>query len=134
VGLLLAAAVAPAEEKPRARALGVPLQGTPGPLNAITDVRGVEVGHQTLIAGEGKLKVGTGPVRTGVTAVLPRGRASADPVFAGWFSLNGNGEMTGSKDWMRSAENAGPARPPAWPAPAASGWAARGGRCSSWSN
>jgi L-aminopeptidase/D-esterase-like protein len=95
--LLLIPFLAPAaDNKPRARDLGIPLEGTPGPLNAITDVKGVEVGHTTLIAGEGKLKVGDGPVRTGVTAILPRGKESADPVFAGWFSLNGNGEMTGT--------------------------------------
>ena len=82
--------------RPRARDLGVPFAGTPGPFNAITDVPGVEVGHVTLISGEGMLQVGAGPVRTGVTALLPRGRASRDPVFAGWFSLNGNGEMTGT--------------------------------------
>src|SRR5690349_13777624 len=85
-----------AATKPRARAAGVPLEGTPGPLNAITDVAGVEVGHSTIIKGEGKLVVGTGPVRTGVTAILPRGKDSAVPVFAAWFSLNGNGEMTGT--------------------------------------
>ena len=83
----------------RARELGVPFDGTPGPLNSITDVRGVEVGHTTLISGTGALHVGTGPVRTGVTAVLPRGKLSGDPVFAGWFSLNGNGEMTGTA-WL----------------------------------
>jgi D-aminopeptidase len=88
--------------KPRARDLGIPFEGTPGPLNAITDVKGVEVGHTTLIAGEGKLQVGRGPVRTGVTTVLPRGRGSADPVFAGWFSLNGNGEMTGTT-WIEES-------------------------------
>jgi len=82
--------------KPRARDLGVPFDGEPGPFNAITDVEGVEVGHVTLISGEGRLEVGKGPVRTGVTAILPRGKASASPVFAGWFSLNGNGEMTGT--------------------------------------
>ena len=82
--------------KTRARDLGIPFDGTPGPLNAITDVKGVEVGHCTLISGEGELKVGFGPVRTGVTAVLPLGRGSSDPVFAGWFSLNGCGEMTGT--------------------------------------
>lgn len=87
---------------PRARDLGIPLDGTPGPLNAITDVAGVEVGHATIIQGEGKLIVGTGPVRTGVTAILPRGRDSADPVFAGWFSLNGNGEMTGTA-WIEES-------------------------------
>ena len=81
--------------KPRARDLGVPFEGAPGPLNAITDVVGVEVGHTTLIAGEGELKVGLGPVRTGVTAILPRGKKSTQPVFAAWFSLNGDGEMTG---------------------------------------
>src|SRR5256886_5625152 len=84
------------ESKPRARDLGVPFDGTPGALNAITDVKGVEVGHTTLISGDGALKVGVGPVRTGVTAILPRGRDSKDPVFAGYFSLNGNGEMTGT--------------------------------------
>jgi L-aminopeptidase/D-esterase-like protein len=88
--------------KPRARDLGIPLEGTPGPLNAITDVRGVEVGYTTLIAGEGRLKVGTGPVRTGVTAILPRGKRSKDPVFAGWFPLNGNGEMTGTT-WVEES-------------------------------
>lgn len=101
---LLAALVGPAllvsplhaQADPRARDLGIPFRGTPGPLNAITDVAGVEVGHTTLIRGEGRLVVGEGPVRTGVTAVHPRGRASTDPVFAAWFPLNGNGEMTGT--------------------------------------
>jgi len=91
-----------AQSKPRARDLGVPFDGTPGPFNAITDVAGVEVGVTTLISGEGPLKVGTGPVRTGVTAVLPRGKASKDQVFAGWFSMNGNGEMTGTT-WIEEA-------------------------------
>ena len=86
----------------RARDLGVPFDGTPGPLNAITDVKGVEVGFTTLISGEGKLVVGQGPVRTGVTAVLPRGKNSADSVFAGWFSMNGNGEMTGTT-WVEES-------------------------------
>jgi L-aminopeptidase/D-esterase-like protein len=90
------------QSKPRARDLGIPFDGTPGALNAITDVRGVEVGHTTLISGEGKLEVGKGPVRTGVTAIHPRGRASNDPVFAGWFSLNGNGEMTGTT-WIEES-------------------------------
>src|ERR1700729_2234567 len=81
---------------PRARDLGVPFEGTPGPLNAITDVKGVEVGHTTLISGSGPLKVGVGPVRTGVTAILPRGKSSNDAVFAGWFTENGAGEMTGT--------------------------------------
>jgi L-aminopeptidase/D-esterase-like protein len=85
-----------APARPRARDLGVPFEGTRGPLNAITDVAGVLVGHVTLISGSGPLVVGQGPVRTGVTAVLPRGRASGDPVMAGWFTLNGNGEMTGT--------------------------------------
>jgi len=86
-----------AADKPRARDLGVPFDGTPGPLNAITDVPGVTVGFTTLISGDPPLKEGVGPVRTGVTAILPRGIESyADPVFAGWFRLNGNGEMTGT--------------------------------------
>jgi D-aminopeptidase len=80
----------------RARDLGIPLEGSPAPLNAITDVPGVTVGHVTLIRGSGRLKVGSGPVRTGVTAIFPRGRQDLSPVFAGWFSLNGNGEMTGT--------------------------------------
>jgi len=81
----------------RARDLGIPFEGTPGKFNAITDVPGVEVGYTTLISGEGKLEVGKGPVRTGVTAILPRGHASLnDPVYSGFFSLNGNGEMTGT--------------------------------------
>ncbi len=84
----------------RARDLGIPLEGSPGKFNAITDVPGVEVGYTTLISGEGKLEVGKGPVRTGVTAILPRGHASLnDPVYAGFFSLNGNGEMTGTT-WL----------------------------------
>ena len=87
---------------PRARDIGVPFDGNPGPLNAITDVSGVEVGHVTLVSGEGRLEVGKGPVRTGVTVVHPRGRASTDPVFASWFSLNGNGEMTGTA-WVEES-------------------------------
>src|SRR3989440_1282832 len=87
----------------RARDLGIPFDGTPGKFNAITDVPGVEVGYTTLISGEGKLEVGKGPVRTGVTAILPRGRAAVnDPVFAGYFSLNGNGEMTGTA-WVEES-------------------------------
>jgi L-aminopeptidase/D-esterase-like protein len=89
-------------KKPRARDLGVPFDGSPGRLNAITDVRGLEVGHATIITGNGKLIVGKGPVRTGVTAILPRGKKCADPVFAGWFSLNGNGEMTGTT-WVEES-------------------------------
>src|SRR4030081_135395 len=89
--------------KPRARDLGIPFDGIPGPLNAITDVPGVAVGHTTLISGEGKLQIGKGPVRTGVTAVLPRGKDSMNnPVFAGWWSLNGNGEMTGTT-WVEES-------------------------------
>jgi L-aminopeptidase/D-esterase-like protein len=88
--------LAVAQNEPRARDLGVPFDGKPGAFNAITDVKGVEVGQTTLISGSGKLQVGIGPVRTGVTAILPRGKNSADPAFAGWFTLNGNGEMTGT--------------------------------------
>ncbi len=102
LALIVTPGVCLAQKKPRARELGVPFDGTPGPLNAITDVAGVEVGHSTLIAGEGELKVGVGPVRTGVTAILPRGKNSNDPVFAGWFSLNGNGEMTGTT-WVEES-------------------------------
>ena len=98
----------PSAVKPRARDLGVPFDGTPGAGNAITDVAGVEVGTTTLIRGEGALKVGAGPVRTGVTAILPRGRQDNDPVYAGWFSLNGNGEMTGTTWVEESGLLAGP--------------------------
>jgi len=86
----------------RARDLGVPFDGTPDKFNAITDVASVEVGYTTLIEGEGKLVVGQGPVRTGVTAIFPRGHASNDPVYAGVFSLNGNGEMTGTA-WVEES-------------------------------
>src|ERR1700689_1798319 len=91
-----------AQSAPRARALGVPFDGNPGPLDAITDVKGVEVGDTTLIHGEGKLIVGQGPVRTGVTVIFPRGRADSEPVYAGWFSQNGNGEMTGTT-WVEES-------------------------------
>ena len=91
-----------AQAKPRARDLGVPFDGTPGRYNAITDVAGVEVGHTTLIRGSGPLVEGRGPVRTGVTAILPRGRTARQPVFAGWFTLNGNGEMTGTT-WIEES-------------------------------
>jgi L-aminopeptidase/D-esterase-like protein len=97
LALLISAAAAAAE--PRARDLGIPFEGTPGPLNAITDVAGVEVGHTTIVRGSGKLVVGKGPVRTGVTAVLPRGRSSTTPVFGAWFTLNAAGEMTGTT-WL----------------------------------
>ena len=89
--------------KPRARDLGFYFDGSPGSLNAITDVSGVQVGHTTLIEGEGKLVQGKGPIRTGVTAILPRGdRSLDDPCFAGWSSLNGNGEMTGTT-WVEES-------------------------------
>ena len=97
IALVVACAAAvlaapPVAGKPRARGLGIPFDGTPGANNAITDVAGVSVGYATLISG-----AGAHAVRTGVTVILPRGRASADkPVFAGVFSLNGNGEMTGT--------------------------------------
>jgi D-aminopeptidase len=97
------AAAGAAPTMPRARELGVPFDGAPGPFNAITDVAGVTVGHATLISGSGKLQVGHGPVRTGVTAVLPRGRDSiSNPVFAAWFAQNGNGEMTGTA-WVEES-------------------------------
>jgi L-aminopeptidase/D-esterase-like protein len=92
-----------AQRAPRARDLGVPFEGTPGRENAITDVTGVTVGHATIVQGDGPLRVGQGPVRTGVTAVLPRGRDSmTKPSFAGWFSQNGNGEMTGTT-WIEES-------------------------------
>jgi len=101
--VLTLSAPAAGQRPPRARDLGVPFDGTPGPGNAITDVGGVTVGHSTIVSGEGKLVVGQGPVRTGVTAVLPRGRDSmARPSFAGWFSQNGNGEMTGTT-WIEES-------------------------------
>ena len=91
-----------AQTKPRENDLHLPIGGTPGLLDAITDVPGVEVGHATLISGSGSLVVGTGPVRTGVTVVHPRGRDNADPVFGAWFTLNGNGEMTGTT-WVQES-------------------------------
>ena len=91
-----------AAPRPRARDLGVPFDGTPGTLNAITDVPGVAVGQATIIAGEGKLEVGKGPVRTGVTAILPRGRHGNPRAMAGWFALNGNGELTGT-GWLNDS-------------------------------
>jgi D-aminopeptidase len=95
IGLLSGAAYAATDAPVRARGLGIPFEGTPGLNNAITDVPGVEVGQVTHVSGDGPLKVGTGPVRTGVTVVLPRGRGSADSVYGGFFDLNGNGELTG---------------------------------------
>jgi len=101
--LLPSATLLLAQGDSRARDLGIPFDGATGPLNAITDVAGVEVGFTTLISGSGKLVVGQGPVRTGVTAILPRGKQSInDPVFAGWYSLNGNGEMTGTT-WVEES-------------------------------
>jgi D-aminopeptidase len=102
LALLAAALPAAAQSRPRARELGIPQAGTPGPLNAITDVAGVEVGLTTLIRGDGKLVPGQGPVRTGVTAILPRGRNDDRSVFAAWFTLNGNGEMTGTT-WVEES-------------------------------
>jgi L-aminopeptidase/D-esterase-like protein len=94
--VLFGVALAAGQSRPRARDLGVPFEGQPGPLNAITDVAGIEVGHSTIISGDS--------VRTGVTAVLPRGKkgAASEAVFAGWFSLNGNGEMTGTT-WVEES-------------------------------
>ena len=98
-----ASATDPPARKVRARDLGIPFDGTPGPLNAITDLEGVLVGHTTLVSGDGKLVVGQGPIRTGVTAVLPRGAASMQRFsFAGWYSQNGNGEMTGTT-WLEES-------------------------------
>jgi len=105
IALLVATLVFPVvlqAQKPRERDLKLPIGGMPGALDAITDVAGVEVGHTTLISGSGKLVVGNGPVRTGVTVIHPRGKANADPVFAAWFTLNGNGEMTGTT-WVQES-------------------------------
>jgi D-aminopeptidase len=87
------------QQRPRARDVGIPFEGSPGPLNSITDVAGVEVGYTTLIKGEGALRRGQGPIRTGVTAVIPRGKGNPDPVFGAWFTLNAAGEMTGTT-WL----------------------------------
>jgi len=86
----------------RARDLGIPFEGNPGPMNAITDVKGVTVGQTTLISGEGKLIVGKGPIRTGVTAILPQGKEFRGRVFGAWYGLNGNGEMTGTA-WLEES-------------------------------
>ena len=102
LALLAFTALPASAQKPRARDLGVPFEGTPGRFNAITDVDGVEVGHATIVRGSGELVIGQGPVRTGVTAVWPRGRDDSDPVYAAWFTLNGNGEMTGTT-WVRDS-------------------------------
>ena len=89
------------QDKIRARDLGIPFNGSPGKYNSITDVEGVLVGHETIIEGDGNLIVGKGPIRTGITSILPRGM-NYDPVFAGWYSLNGNGEMTGTT-WVEES-------------------------------
>ena len=103
VAMMAFSAALGGETRPRARDLGVPFVGTPGPLNAITDVAGVTVGHTTLLEGAGPLRVGVGPVRTGVTAILPRGHDTlARPSLAGWYSQNGNGEMTGTT-WVEES-------------------------------
>ena len=104
VFLLVVATATDAAAQTRARELGLDslIGGTPGPLDAITDVAGGEVGHTTLISGTGRLVVGRGPVRTGVTVIHPRGRSSSDPVFGAWFTLNGNGEMTGTT-WLEES-------------------------------
>lgn len=94
-GSLLLLLVSVNAQKPRARDIGIPFYGTPGKYNAITDVKGVEVGYSTIISGTGKNIRGKGPVRTGVTAILPRGKNN-NPVYANWYTLNGNGEMTGT--------------------------------------
>jgi len=102
--LLLFPAIVASAQTPRARELGIAasIGGTPGALDAITDVAGVEVGHTTVVSGKGKLVVGRGPVRTGVTVIHPRGKNSADPVFGAWATLNGNGEMTGTT-WLQES-------------------------------
>ncbi len=97
-----AAQQGPAKARAQELGLGRLIGGTAGPLDAITDVAGVEVGHSTLVRGSGRLVVGQGPVRTGVTVVHPRGKGSADPVFGAWFALNGNGEMTGTT-WLQES-------------------------------
>lgn len=102
VAVLLPSALTAQARKPREHDLGIPIGGVPGPLNAITDVAGVEVGHATVMSGSGPLVVGQGPVRTGVTVVHPRGKGNPDPVFAAWFALNGNGEMTGTT-WVQES-------------------------------
>src|SRR3984893_7398473 len=99
---LLLAQIGHPTPEPRARDIGIPFDGTPGPFNSITDVKNVEVGYKTLISGEGKLVVGKGPVRTGVTAILPRGKRGKQSVFAGFFSGNGNGDMTGTH-WIEES-------------------------------
>jgi L-aminopeptidase/D-esterase-like protein len=101
IGLLFTVPLA-AQTRPRGRDLGIPFPGQTGPNNGITDVAGIAVGHVTLIEGEGKLIPGKGPIRTGVTAILPRPRGNWDPVFAATFNLNGNGDMTGI-NWIKES-------------------------------
>jgi len=96
--LLLTLQITTHAQKPRARDIGIPFEGTPGQYNAITDVKGVQVGFSTIIEGQGKNIIGKGPARTGVTAIFPRGQSSV-PVYGNWYTLNGNGEMTGTT-WM----------------------------------
>src|SRR6266536_1694019 len=100
--LVVASRQLDAQAHERSRDIGIAFDGTSGQWDAITDVAGVEVGQTTLISGEGPLVVGKGPVRTGVTTILPRGKTSTDPVFAAWFPLNGNGEMTGTT-WVEES-------------------------------
>src|SRR6187455_2097538 len=103
VALLLAgASTLPAQARPRGRDLGIPFPGQTGPMNAITDVAGIAVGHVTLIEGEGRIVPGKGPIRTGVTAILPRPRGNWDPVFAATYNQNGNGDMTGI-NWIKES-------------------------------
>jgi len=100
-GLILAIPLA-GQTRPRGRDLGIPFPGKTGPNNSITDIPGIAVGHVTLIEGEGKLIPGKGPIRTGVTAILPRPKGNWDPVFAATFNLNGNGDMTGI-NWIKES-------------------------------
>ena len=100
--VLLAAIPVTTQTRPRGRDLGIPFPGQTGAANAITDVAGIAVGHVTLIEGEGKLVPGKGPIRTGVTAILPRPRGNWDPVFAATFNQNGNGDMTGI-NWIKES-------------------------------
>src|SRR6056300_1099966 len=96
LAFILCASIASADSTTRARDLGIPFRGSPGPLNAITDVAHVEVGHTTLISGDGAVTRGKGPIRTGVTVIHPRGKESLQGVYSGWFTLNASGEMTGT--------------------------------------
>src|SRR5262245_58559342 len=100
--IVVTAVAGAAQSRPRGRDLGIPFPGRTGQANAITDVAGVAVGHVTLIEGEGKLIPGKGPIRAGVTAILPRPRGNWDPVFAATFNLNGNGDMTGI-NWIKES-------------------------------